>query len=401
LGFNSLRSNTTGNNNTAHGAFSLYSNSTGFFNTASGYQALNNNSTGYRNTGIGALALTSNSVGYENTAIGYISLASNTTGYNNTASGQAAMYSNTTGIKNTAHGMEALYSNTIGEWNSATGYQAMKSNIGGGANVANGFQALYLNNGSYNTAIGVQALYSNTSAIANTAVGHAALTSSSTGSNNTAVGQGALFTLTSGSNNTAVGKGAGSSTPGNVNNVTLLGVNAGFVTTPDNHINIGNTSNVWIGGQVNWGVWSDERIKKDVKDNVPGLAFIMKLKPVTYHLDIHSQNEMVYARGSDTLSWPGKYEIETITQTGFIAQDVEKAAKQSNYNFSGVAAPATMEGLYSIRYAEFVVPLVKAVQELNIKFEAQEKANLELKQANEELRIQIEQLKQKTDKPGN
>jgi len=49
--------------------------------------------------------------------------------------------------------------------------------------------------------------------------------------------------------------------------------------------------------------------------------------------------------------------------SGFLAQEVEKAAKESDYDFSGVHAPRNEHDLYSLTYAEFVVPLVKAVQE--------------------------------------
>jgi hypothetical protein len=51
--------------------------------------------------------------------------------------------------------------------------------------------------------------------------------------------------------------------------------------------------------------------------------------------------------------------------TGFVAQDVEKAAKELGYDFSGVDAARNEKDLYGLRYAEFVVPLVKAVQELS------------------------------------
>jgi len=56
---------------------------------------------------------------------------------------------------------------------------------------------------------------------------------------------------------------------------------------------------------------------------------------------------------------------EQIVYTGFAAQDVEKAAKSLNYDFSGVDAAKNNKDLYGLRYAEFVVPLVKAVQELS------------------------------------
>ena len=50
-------------------------------------------------------------------------------------------------------------------------------------------------------------------------------------------------------------------------------------------------------------------------------------------------------------------------QSGFIAQEVEKAAQDLGYDFSGVDKPQNDKDSYGLRYAEFVVPLVKAVQE--------------------------------------
>lgn len=49
--------------------------------------------------------------------------------------------------------------------------------------------------------------------------------------------------------------------------------------------------------------------------------------------------------------------------TGFVAQEVEQAAKKLGYDFSGVDVPKSKDGMYGLRYAEFVVPLVKAIQE--------------------------------------
>lgn len=64
----------------------------------------------------------------------------------------------------------------------------------------------------------------------------------------------------------------------------------------------------------------------------------------------------------DTNMWEGKYDIEKIQFSGFLAQEVDAAAQKVGYNFSGVDKSGT---LWGVRYAEFVVPLVKAVQELN------------------------------------
>ena len=103
-----------------------------------------------------------------------------------------------------------------------------------------------------------------------------------------------------------------------------------------------------------------------------GLSFITKLRPVTYNLDIRKQNEIEYKGKKDANEeWKGKYELEAIKQTGFIAQEVAEAAKSLQFDFSGVDAPADSDGLYGLRYAEFVVPLVKAVQEQQTLIEKQ------------------------------
>ncbi len=60
-------------------------------------------------------------------------------------------------------------------------------------------------------------------------------------------------------------------------------------------------------------------------------------------------------------------------QTGFVAQEVEQAAKDLNYDFSGVVAPQNDLDNYSLRYSEFVVPLVQATKELHEMIKTQAK----------------------------
>jgi hypothetical protein len=124
VGYQSLRSNTTGAGNTANGFNSLYANTTGTYNTANGYNALRFNTTGGNNTANGFQALYSNTTGTNNTANGFYSLYSNTTGVNNTANGVYSLFSNTTGNNNTANGVYSLFSNTTGGYNIATGRDA-------------------------------------------------------------------------------------------------------------------------------------------------------------------------------------------------------------------------------------------------------------------------------------
>ena len=70
---------------------------------------------------------------------------------------------------------------------------------------------------------------------------------------------------------------------------------------------------------------------------------------------------------------------QKIVYTGFMAQDVEKAAKDLGFDFSGVDAAKNEKDLYGLRYSEFVVPLVRAVQELSERTETLHKENEELK----------------------
>jgi trimeric autotransporter adhesin len=195
--------------------------------------------------------------------------------------------------------------------------------------------------------------------------------------------------------NTGVGVGAYFTT-NNLNNTTCIGMNSGGIVNASNRVEIGNSSVTYIGGQVTWSTYSDGRIKDNVQENIPGLNFIKALRPVTYNLNIEKQF-VLSDRGKAALKdkdgklidkainrnqpqFPEQFDIEKITQTGFIAQEVAAAAKKTGYDFSGVDVPKDGKGLYSLRYAEFVVPLVKAVQELDeanktyqTKIDAQEK----------------------------
>ena len=91
----------------------------------------------------------------------------------------------------------------------------------------------------------------------------------------------------------------------------------------------------------------------------------------------------------DTNDWDGKYDIENMRTTGFLAQDVAKAAKDCGYDFSGVDNTADV---YSLNYAQFVVPLVKAVQELSKENENQTSLIENLQSQIDELKNVIESL---------
>lgn len=143
-------------------------------------------------------------------------------------------------------------------------------------------------------------------------------------------------------------------------NSTALGSNAS--STASNKVRIGNSAVTVIEGQVNFTASSDARFKRNITSNVPGLDFISRLNPVTYTWDIdafclHTGEPLVEHHAAN------RAEASAIVYTGFLAQEVETAANEIGYNFSGVVSPKNEHDNYGLRYAEFAVPLVKAVQE--------------------------------------
>jgi hypothetical protein len=370
VGSEALTKNTTGIANIAVGRGSLISNTIGNFNTSVGGQSMFNNISGEYNCALGWDALLQNTTGSQNTALGTFASFANTTAHNNTAVGYSAMSANNAN-ENSALGFRAMAANTAGVENSAFGSYALETNVFGSYNCAFGRAALRNNKSSANAAFGAGALASNQSGNANIAIGYSAMYLNQSGGQNTAIGSSALVNNLTGSFNTAVGNFAGFGLPNNVSNVTVIGNGTGWNTTSSNQVNIGNFSVSWIGGQTGWFHYSDKRIKNDIKDDVPGLSFITRLKPITYHVDIDKQEEIASPGKIETNSelikpgqknWEGKYDVEKIKMTGFFAQDVEEAAKSINYSFSGIHNPKN-GGLYSLDYSAFVVPLVKAVQE--------------------------------------
>lgn len=347
FGYQAGNSNTTGSQNTANGLFALYSNTTGNWNTAMGMQALYYNNTGLYNTASGHSALLSNTSGGANTALGTDALRSNTIGNNNTANGLGALYNNTTGAYNTASGRGALNSNTSGNWNTASGGYALRYNTTGDTNTATGYAALYFNStGSHNTANGFYAGY---------------------GAN------GVNF-------NQCTFVGTLSYPTVDRTNVSMFGFGiADGQCTGDNQVLLGNTGTAQIRAQItSITVYSDARFKLNVKDDIKGLDFIMKLKPVTYNEDpiiLHR----IWGTPDSLVRNIDHSTIQKQRFIGFLAQDVEKAAKESGFDFPGIDIPKNEKEVYSLRYVDFIMPMVKAIKELNAIIEKQQKEIEELK----------------------
>jgi hypothetical protein len=218
----------------------------------------------------------------------------------------------------------------------------------------------------------VLAGYTGESGTFNVSFGHRALSSNTIGWSNTAIGESALYSNITGNYNTAVGCFANVNT-NNLDNATAIGYEA--LATSSNQARIGSEYVTSIGGYASWTNLSDGRTNKNIRPDVPGLSFINQLQPVTYNLDLDAIDGLLKI---DKTKRPGEEELspelidikkkakeakEKQIQTGFIAQDVEKVAQSIGYDFSGVDVDEI--GIYGLRYAEFVVPLVKAVQELS------------------------------------
>jgi len=360
FGSYTLHSNTTGFENSAFGSASLNSNTEGFRNTAIGHEVLYNNILGRENSAFGSHALYFNIDGDGNTANGYQSLYNNTIGDNNTAIGIKALNDNNEGYSNSAIGAYTLLTNTSGYSNTAVGSSALLQNTIGAGNSAVGESALYNNfAGSLNTAVGSSSLHFNLTGVTNSAFGSNSLLSNDSGSQNVAIGTLALNQNTSGSYNTALGYNAG--TAGGDWNYTINIGNHGYLNGYHQQAFIGNLSTLWTGGNTGWFTYSDARVKKDVQEDVKGLDFITRLRPVTYHRDIDTQTTLT--GNTPTEDFEGKYDVEKIKFSGFLAQEVEQAAVASGYDFSGVTTPRHDKELYTLSYESFVVPLVKAVQE--------------------------------------
>lgn len=129
---------------------------------------------------------------------------------------------------------------------------------------------------------------------------------------------------------------------------------------------------------------SDYRVKKNIERNVPGIEFIKRLNPVTYKLDIPSTDQPISKRSP-----------ENIRHTGFIAQEVETAAKEIKYNFDGIYVPQNEKDRYGLNYSSFVVPLVKAIQEQQAILAEQQIALSQQKNKLKEQNARLEILSQK------
>ncbi|MBD2702740.1 tail fiber domain-containing protein [Spirosoma sp. BT702] len=409
LAFGALTLNeaSTGQGNTALGGFTLQAmNTNASFNTAVGYRAMFANLTGFANVASGSFTLEHNTTGHDNTAMGNGALRENTGGNYNTAIGTGALVDNTTGFENVSIGGASLRYNNTGYSNVAVGQDALTYNTNGANNVAVGSSALYNSASNDNVAVGTLVMFNNTTGRSNTALGVLA------GQNNTVGGYNVFLGINAGvnnaglsSNNTYVGVNAGvSSSAVTTNNSSSLGYEARV--NADNQIQLGNINITSLRCKVQLTVTSDKRIKENVQSNVPGLNFITKLNPVTYNINKLKEAQLIGYTSDDI-------QEDRSLHTGFLAQDVETAAKSVGYDFEGIHTEkggTAAEGgkYYTLGYSLFVVPLVQAVKDLNSEVETL-KAKLQKQESDyNQLAAQVKQMQallgvktESTSKAGN
>ncbi len=347
------------------------------------------------NTGIGYDVL-KNTVAEGNTAFGssalrevvgeFVNIGVGNGGFFNTGLGYRALQYGTDIQRNTIVGFEAggtAYTGNIAGFNTAIGSEALKGNNSGSstvnmsANVALGYKTMgNARLSGNNTAVGMEALLACGSCSNNVAIGFKAMTELVNGNQNTAVGASAAAALASGGLNTAAGTGSlGGVTTGSFN--TAIGFLAypvgnysnsvviGFLrnVNSDNQVRFGNTSVTSIGGQVAWTALSDGRAKSDIREDVPGLALLQQLNPVTYHL-----NRVEIEKYTHLDALRAQYHLPAVgpdlqRHTGLEAQKLDEALRKYGENCNLVDVPQNKDGLYGIRYELMVVPLVKTIQE--------------------------------------
>jgi hypothetical protein len=248
------------------------------------------NQSGNANTAVGSNAL-SNSTGNNNTACGAFTLLLNLSGNDNTAVGSGALGNDQNSSDNTAVGFGALNADTTGSNNTSIGYDALSSNNSGYFNAAGGASALFANtSGGGNTAFGYFALAANTTASDNTAFGDYALYQS-TGANDTGIGVLAGSNLTSGNNNIYICNEGASSESNTIRIGDGYGGNqiATYIAGIENATVTGSPVYINSSGQLGLQATSSRRFKDGIKNMGAASDAVLSLKPVTYvyipHID--------------------------------------------------------------------------------------------------------------------
>ena len=356
-----------GNYNTVMGDSAGTAISTGDLNTFIGYQSGDATTLSGNNVGVGYASLGTNILSSKNVAIGnnalkLHNLASAGEGFD-VAVGHTAGEELTTGINNTFVGAGAGLSLTVGEQNVAIGKDALSTDDVGAHCVAVGADALANQNATGTTSNNFQ----------NTAVGYSAGNDIIGGYYNTCIGALAGDEITTGLKNICIGRNADIQAVGQ-NNGIILGTD---ISGAGNDFTFGMASNIVVcdfDADATFERSSDLRLKTDVADVILGLDFINDLRPVTYKwkasgdLDANDP-ELAHLRTEDEDGNIINQMTTDVTMHGLIAQEVKTALDTANVsNFKGWDKDNF--GVQTVSREMYVIPLIKAVQELSTALDA-------------------------------
>ena len=272
-------------------------------------------------------------------------MAATTTGCQNVAMGGAAMQSTVDTDFNTAVGWEAGNDVTTGVGNTFVGALAGDKTDDGNNCTAMGYGSLGANCGDGNVAIGYAALASVTGGT-NVGIGYQA------GQDSTA--------LTSGSNNVLMGINVRTDASDAVNQIVL---GHDFAGATDNSASFGKSGNFVYNVFTTDNSWtrsSDERLKRNIQDSTLGLSFINDLRPVTFNWK--PSNE-VPEELTNHYAEENNMDLDTVIH-GLVAQEVKAALdKEEVDDFGGWKLEN--DGTQAVSREMFIMPLIKAVQELS------------------------------------
>ena len=147
-----------------------------------------------------------------------------------------------------------------------------------------------------------------------------------------------------------------------------------IVSDSDNSYNVGSSSKRWDNIHASNGTiqTSDRNEKNTIVESDLGLSFVNKLKPVSYKFNGKTRTHygLIAQDIETTLSDIGK---TTTDFAGFIKSDIPEEKYQDKEPLPEGKAIGDVKReaftSYGLRYAEFISPLVKAVQELSTEVE--------------------------------
>ena len=373
---------TTGQSNVLIGAHAAVAVTTINKNVVIGHGSMNGVQSGQAIEGVVAIGFealkggtTTTGINYS-IALGWWSLYNITTGGLNTAIGYKSGAEITTGGSNVFIGYQSGYQ-THGDCtaNVAIGRNAFAGDHVTGSstsNVAIGNLAMgagACNGADNNVAVGDSALEDITEANGNVCVGYQAGTAVTTGIHNICIGYQAGNNITEGQGNVLIGTGASPSHAVNIDDSIVISAGTDAVVGGvTESIRIGVDSdyieNVF-GTNASWAHSSDERIKKDIKDNTLGLDFINDLRTVTFKKKAPSEYPKQFEQYN-----PNKTERNNPEQInyGFVAQEVKEAMDKSGHSDFTAWSEGT-DTMQMLAESELITPLVKAIQELTAKVE--------------------------------